>query len=205
MAEQLQSAALAACDELSYDERLQRTRRIDWRFLLDSPALGEVACVGEPDAALCEALGEFAAAFHPLGDGPVPRATFDVVVVPSARAHALDDALAGVRPGGHVYIETEISAPGERIRGGTAARACARLRRDGDFGDLRRHWHWPDFRECRVMLDLDAPAALHRFLTAKWPGARGRAIAATARGLAAFGVADRLASHCSVIARRSQP
>ena len=44
---------------VAHEAVLQASRRIDWRFLLPTPDLGQVACIGVTDADLLESLALF--------------------------------------------------------------------------------------------------------------------------------------------------
>lgn len=189
---------------VSFDERLQASRRIDWRFLLPDPTLGAVAVAGRPDPALLFALELFADQVVDLAEGGAPRDAFDLVVLVQPSERDFVACLDAVRPGGHVYLEVAVGRGlAQRLLPPPATRYARRIDAHG-FRDVQRHWHWPDFGRRSALLDLDAPAALGYFLRRKWSGWRGRALAPLGAALANAGLVDRIASHSSVLGRRCE-
>src|SRR5690606_22634784 len=84
---------------------LEASRRVDWRFLLPDPNLGVVAVAGMASRSLREALPLFCEQVS-FVEAPYSAAQqVDVVVICGGLDAPLADALALVKPGGHVYVE----------------------------------------------------------------------------------------------------
>lgn len=177
----------------------QAIRRLDWRFLLPNPALGRVACLGRVQGSLAEALRATGAAptfiAGPLTDAH--RAAFDTVVAVNPAPESLAVAADLLRPGGWLYAEFT----------GGAARAgrMARQVRGMGFGEVQRHWHWPDFERGTRILPLDDGGALVYALLKGQRGATGAVLAALLRGVQRAGALRWAARHVSLTARREGP
>ena len=170
----------------------QAIRRLDWRFLLPDPALGRVACLGRAEGSLAEALRASGLAptiiAGPLADAH--RAAFDTVVAANPSRELLIAAADLLRPGGWLYAE---------VSGAGRAGRMARLAQGMGFGEVQRHWHWPDFERGTRILPLDDGGAL---VYALLKGRRGAAGAALVRGAQRVGAHHWAARHVSLTARR---
>jgi hypothetical protein len=187
--------ALAAIDP---DARLQRSRQIDWRFLLPDPTPGRVAIVGPADAGLVAALID---AGWSVVDGPNADADLAVVVRPGGRA--LEDAARSVRPGGAVYVICvgPFGGAWRRPRPLDPSEVDRRLRGLG-FADIRRQVHIRDHLRRSAIVPLDDPAAL-RMLLRRRGGLLGRTpVVRGAEFLRRTGWLARLAAGASVVATR---
>jgi hypothetical protein len=124
-------------------------RRLDWRFLLPEPRLRRVLYVGAGDGPLTAALAQLSerlcmsGAGHPSG--------VDVLVAEGVGRDALARALPNLASGGALYWELP------RYR--SPFRSEIRWLHDRGLGDVRLHWHIPDFETCRQIVPLDDPAA----------------------------------------------
>ncbi|MCZ7539847.1 MAG: hypothetical protein M5U29_08055 [Anaerolineae bacterium] len=176
----------------------QAIRRLDWRFLLPDPALGRVACLGRAEGSLAEALRASGAALTVIA-GPIAegdRAAFDTVVAANPSRELLIAAADLLRPGGWLYAE---------VSGAGRAGRMARLAQGMGFGEVQRHWHWPDFERGTRILPLDDGGALVYALLKGRRGAAGAALAALLRTLHRLGAHHWAARHVSLTARREGP
>ena len=171
-------------------------RRLDWRFLLPDPRLGRVAYLGPAGGSLADALRASGAALlvtaPPVADAD--RAAFDTVVAVSPSGQALAAAADLLRTDGWLYAEV----PG---RLGNAGRIAAQAHGAG-FGEVQRHWHWPDFERGTRILPLDDGGALVYALVKGRRGAAGMALAALVRGLQRVGALGWAARYVSLTAQR---
>jgi hypothetical protein len=138
---------------------LQLARRVDWRFLLPRPDLGNVACSDRADPDLVAACNRFAASVSHLG-GPGeerngPAAGLDVVVLVDPVRAEIAQAAARLRAGGWLYAELP-----RRLRPtpGASRRRCLRLLRTRGFEEIAVHVHWPSFAECAEIFSPHDPA-----------------------------------------------
>jgi hypothetical protein len=149
-------------------ELLEASRRVDWRFLLSDPALGEVVYVGRRNEALIEACSAFASRVSvldpltPMSDG----VEADTVVAVDPRADELRTAAERLRGGGWLYAEFSGFTPAaiRHARRPSLSRRCARALERLGFEDVRRHWHWPTFAACTEIIPIAEPEALRHWL-----------------------------------------
>ena len=176
-------------------ESLARARRLDWRLLLPDPSPAGVAYLGPPDDGLLAALDDAGWERVPPADGP------DLVIVARPTADRLAAAIAAVRPGGWVYVETRgLLGGGFRRRELGPGVVASRLARAG-FGQVRRQLQAPP-RAPKVIVPLDEPHALRLFL-ARRRGLPGRGVVTAALELTRrTGLLARLAPRVSLVARR---
>jgi hypothetical protein len=139
---------------------LDLSRRVDWRFLLPSPALGHVAVLGEGDAELLKALRTFSVSVtqHPA----VPDAEdrhYDLVVTAQSSPERIGWAATLAPPRAVLYAEVDRRAlpRSERLR--HPAHYVRILERLG-FADVEIYWHWPDFTRCTTICPLFDHTAL---------------------------------------------
>lgn len=186
--------------DASVDRRLQVSRRIDWRFLLPSPKLGDVAYAGRGEGELVAALESFSDRLTRLPAAAPDTGDFELVVVERPGPDVLEQALDRVRPGGHLYVEAGPAA----LCGSRAARH-ARLLESRGFREVRVHWHWPSFGSPTALLDARSPGSLGFFLEQRRPGVIGRVLKRCLGTLASRGILERWVSSASVLARRERP
>ncbi|NUQ65494.1 MAG: hypothetical protein HUU20_23750 [Pirellulales bacterium] len=190
---------------------LALSRRIDWRFLMPDPCLGEVLYLGPEESDLVEALEQFSASVTAVDALQTPAANtarYDRVVLTRPTYDTLRAAAEAIRPGGYLYLEARTfhSGMGSRRRTGQP-----RLRFAADFtravGNLgfdcaESYWHWPSFRLCEEMVPLgDVGAMLHVFAR-RGKGPIARCKAAIGRMLVYVGLFSYLVPCFSVVARK---
>jgi hypothetical protein len=180
----------------SADELLQASRRVDWRFLLPNPTLGQVAYIGPVRGKLLESLQQFSSSVNVLERLDTAGASYDVVVARDPSRVALRSALSLVKPGGYIYAEFAgvWHHPG---------RDAATIRRSGFVG-LQLHWHWPNFEECTRIIPLDSPAVLAHALVKGRSGIVPQSEAALVRWLHRSGVLGFAVRDFSLVAQRGE-
>lgn len=156
----ISGASGAPPDVEQLDELLQRSRRLDWRFLLPDPKLGSVVYYGPADDPLRAALADFAESVTD-GEAVAPGAAdhFDVAVLRRQPVEVLARARSLLRPGGTLYVEIQRRAG--RSLPWYARRYAAAVERSG-FDHIEAFWNWPDFVRCTKIMPLhDATALAH--------------------------------------------
>lgn len=155
---------------LAHEALLQASRRIDWRFLLPTPDLGQVACLGVADADLLESLHLFSAAVE-IADATSRQeldAVYDVVVLRNPRRETIEAGCRLARPGGWVYVEVETSIASKHGDAPRSVRACERELKRSGLVDTSTYVHWPDFGSCRAIVPLGEVAAVRHGLARGW-------------------------------------
>jgi hypothetical protein len=182
---------------------LQASRRVDWRFLLPDPNLGQVAYLGSGHDSLVESLRAFSVSLTHIetalaGDHTTEH--YDVVVTSDPSYETLRIAASLVRPGGFLYVEVAQFSSWLRYSVDYAA-VIERL----GFTEVQAHWHWPDFKSCTKIIPLAGREAL-RFALATGRGDLAAWLKALlGRWFVQSGVLARLAPCFSVIAQRGLP
>ena len=192
-------------------DQLQAARRLDWRFLLPDPRLGDVGCLAPADGSLLAALRLLSRSVELVepNDGTVGE--YDLVVSGSLNNQHLVVAAQLVRPGGHIYGE----APGltarvwSRIRGvdwrpGPSSSPAELLTLASTLGlvELQTYWHWPDFVNTSQIIPLGYDAARQLALIPVGQGGRGRMKLAAGSLLLRSGLLKRLIPCFSLVAQR---
>ena len=95
---------LGVYSEYNRDFLLQKSRRLDWRFLMPNPDLERVAYLGPENDPLVEALLIFSRSLTRIESTQIPnvKKKFDLVVVKNPSIQVLDLGARLVRPGGHL-------------------------------------------------------------------------------------------------------
>ncbi len=198
---------------------LQASRRVDWRFLLPDPNLGQVAYVGSARGALVESLQLFSASLTVLGISRMqipPTARYDVVVSTAPSYETLEWAAELVRSGGFIYFEAGwlLTLRGLRSRFGNKSTAqapwlgfgadyVAALEKLG-FEDVQANWHWPDFESCTRIIPLaNREALLQAFLPPHY-GVHAWLKAEFGLWLLHLGVLSRLVPCFSIVGRKRE-
>jgi hypothetical protein len=203
--------------EATSDAALQVVRRIDWRFLLPDPNLGQVAHIGPAQATLLESLRLFSESLTVIGmpcENSGTTGQYDLVVASRPSYQALREAADLVRPGGFVYVEAygpfwpgrlrrrnrcRLSIKGPRLR--HPADYVAALQRLG-LTEVQPHWHWPDFESCTRIVPLDDQAALRYVFVQRGRGTRARVKAWLGRCLLWSGLLAWVVPCFSIVAHR---
>jgi hypothetical protein len=151
---------------VAHEAVLQASRRIDWRFLLPTPDLGQVACIGVTDPDLLESLELFSAALE-VADATREDerdASYDVIVLRNPRRETIEVGCRLLRPGGWLYVEVENSNSSRAPGAPRSVRGCARELRRFGLVDVSTYVHWPDFASCRAIVPLDEVTAVRHGL-----------------------------------------
>lgn len=182
------------------DELLQRSRRVDWRFLLPDPRLGRVVYFGPADDPLRAALVDFSDAVID-GDMPQadPREPFDVAVLRMQPPERLAQARALLKPGGVLYVEIQRRAG--RGMPWQLRRYAAAAERAG-FGDIGTFWNWPNFARCTRILPVDDACALTNAVVNNRRGPLAWVMLNATRFGFRLGIVGWVAPCVSLIARR---
>jgi hypothetical protein len=176
--------------DLPVDTLLQVSRRLDWRFLLPDPHLGQIAYLGPPTGTLFSALMHFAVRVDALapplstpprnsGAGPLlsdpalaHSSLYDIVVATDPTVSVLHRAATLVRPGGALYLELHSPWCFSNVLGRGGVRA---LRQRPGWGrpvdyvtalqkvglhPVEAYWFWPNFEACTKIMPLHDPTAL---------------------------------------------
>jgi hypothetical protein len=195
------------------DTRLHRVRRLDWRFLLRVPVLGHVAMLGDDDPELVQALRTASPTLSLLDinlkfpPGQEPR--FDLVVLRSCDPANAARAAALLGPGGSLYWEIDRCRDRRRPRtwfaSGPLGTAAIRTGLETlGLGDIRFHWHRPDFTRAVEIIPLGDDAGLGYALGGRSRRLGGRTKRALGRLLRRAGMLERLIPCMSVVATRSK-
>ena len=194
------------------DTALQISRRIDWRFLLPDPNLGQVAYIGPAQATLLESLRMFSESLTVIGtayDNVGTTGQFDIVVASRPSYEALQEAADLVRPGGFVYVEAygpfrpgRFGIKGPQLR--YPADYVAALERFG-LTEVQPYWHWPDFESCTRILPLGEPTAFRHVLARHSGNTGARLKSALGRWLLWSGLLTLVIPFFSVVAHRRDP
>lgn len=194
---------------------LQKSRQLDWRFLLPDPRLGDVACLGTQRSGVQELLQLFSKSVTVIGKRPRPCATYDLVVANSPTYETLQWTTKLVRPGGSLYVEAYggcRKAYSGRLIGflshSTRPRLCcaadyvAALGQLG-FDEVTAHWHWPNFERCQEIVPLGHNEAMLLFLSRRRGSTAGLLKASLARCLLRMRLLEHVLACFSLVARRS--
>jgi hypothetical protein len=194
------------------DALLQASRRIDWRFLLPDPELGDAAHIGRHDAVLVAALRTFTDSLtilDGLPEAPDEANQFPLVVASNPSHGELDRAASLTRSGGFLYVEVDKRRsradgphriPGDRFPRGV--RGLLAAMRNLELTEPRAYWHWPDFEACLEMTPLHDRKAARCALKRRGSGARARWKTRIARVLLETGFLATIVPCFSIISRR---
>jgi hypothetical protein len=177
-------------------------RRLDFRFLLPDPRLGDVAYGGDPDTLLARALAQFSGSFQLIA-ATEPRSS-DVAVLVNPSIALVESAVTCLRSSGCLYGEFRSSA--SAIAGDQPARPAhvAALLPTLGFSEVSLYWHRPDFELCKEMVPLKSKKALLHLLTRNCSGTQLTIRRWFAFMAARTQVLERIVSCVSFAARRTE-
>lgn len=196
------------------------SRRVDWRFLLPDPVLGNVFCLQPVAPSLVESLQNFSASLttvtpKEVGD-PRRRASADLLVACDPSREALSHATALLKPGADIYVEAQGIFPrlkrSARLRRGNGAGSGSPWRpapyrqmlRDLGFTQVETYWHWPNFERCKMMIPLENPAAAHLAFDRGGQSVQARLKTGLGRAVVGAGLLAWVVPYFSVTARWEQ-
>lgn len=198
---------------LDQDALLQASRRVDWRFLLPDPELGDAAYIGHGDPSLIDSLQQFTCSLTMLGakrSDIADTSRYPLVVANNPTLSELRQAAEVTRAGGFVYIEVDKRlSPQSSNRndqdGGRprAVSACLSAMRKLDLCEPQVYWHWPSFESCNEIVPLLDRSAGVCALRRRGSSLRARWKRRLARSLLETRLLARFVPCFSVIARRS--
>jgi hypothetical protein len=165
---------LGTYSDYNRDLLLQKSRRLDWRFLMPNPDLDRVAYLGPENDPMAEALLIFSRSLTRIEStrGSNVKKEFDLVVVKNPSIQALDLGARLVRPGGHLYVEaygwSRLVKPQQLVKfcfdllqhRASFARFwfpthCKEIVQHLGFHMIHSYWHWPNFESCTRIIGLD--------------------------------------------------
>jgi len=155
------------------ESRLHTVRRLDWRFLLPTPSLTQVAYLGASNSTLAAALAHFATELtHVAGAAEQEDqklGQYDVVVAANPTPQQIKLAARMMKPGGSLYIEGYgIVTIGKQLLRGRGWRKqhlwqpaayVKALQRLG-LTQVELFWFWPNHERCTKIIPLCEPVAL---------------------------------------------
>jgi hypothetical protein len=138
----------------------EAVRRLDWRFLLRDPRLRRVMYVGAGAGLLLPALMRFGAAVTRYPSAAAALHGADLVVAQAVRLDAVKGALALLAPDGLLYWELEPHHNPFRCDwAGVHALGVE---------DVRLHWHYPNFEDCRWIVPIADPNSAAALVRWRW-------------------------------------
>lgn len=143
--------------------RNQLLRRADWRFLLPNP---------QPDRSICFAHGQLAKAVALVSNEVLDarcecHEDCDLAVAVNPNHATLRSAWQALRPGGACYTEWWWPSM-------TGVRGVRRRLAAAGFVNVSCYWAWPLHVPAQFWLPLEAPDALHYFLSTRAPASSAR-------------------------------
>lgn len=192
---------------LDADTLLQASRRIDWRFLLPDPELGQVACLGMLPADLLDSLRLFSDSLTVLTPDVALNGQYDIVMVRQLSLDKLSSAAGLIRPGGHLYAENEGMLSPNRPRppwkyGRLALpTGCIAAVSQAGFVNVQAHWHWPNFAGCTRIIPLDDRGAVQYAFVSGGRSIKARLQSVIGRTLLWSGLLERIVPRFSIVAR----
>jgi len=177
-------------------------RRLDFRFLLPDPRLGDVAYCGDPDTLLARALAQFSESFQLIAAAE-PRGS-DLVVLINPSIAQVKTAVTCLRSDGCLYGEfrssSSVIAAGQTARPAHVAALLPTL----GFSQVSLYWHRPDFESCKEMVPLKSKEAIIYLLTRNCSGAQLTIRRWFASMATRTQVLERIVSCVSFVARRTE-
>ena len=196
------------------DGLLQLSRRVDWRFLLPDPNLGQVACVGSLKGTLVQSLRQFSTSltvFEACPECADLRAEYDLVVAKDPTCELLQWAAKITKPDGFLYMEIHRRVrPPVCIQWISKSKApqfnhvqdCVAAIELLGFTNVQAHWHWPNFESCAELVPIQHNMAIRYSLSRRHGGAMPRLKASLARCMVRVGLFEHLIPCYSVLGVR---
>ncbi len=206
--EAVEPEAPVACSESSRqfsDLDLQLCRRLDWRFLLPSSDLGNVAYLGREKIGLTAALAKFSKSLTVISSGKASRIAnvhtnrFDLAVVTSPTASNFSTAYSLLKNGGYLYAEVGFLA--DRIKSFGSYRSD--LVKAG-FTNAHTYWHRPNFEGCREIVPVENKFALDYVLSRAQADTAGQIKSLAGRVAQRVGLLGVVISSVSLLACKSE-
>jgi hypothetical protein len=191
-------------DTQGKDQALQLVRRLDWRFLLPNPVLGDIAYIGSMGGTLPRALQQFSDMLTIVLPSDLSSAdvkcgcSYETVVLQSSAVAAVKDVKPLLAPGGYLYWEVERASGIDHVR-----KYMKAARRMG-FDDIQIYWHRPDFETCLEMIPLTNSRALRFAFARRQESTTKRLKFAAGRLLVTTGLLPRVVPCFSIVARKPQ-
>jgi hypothetical protein len=175
MVENEGSAIAQEFESLSPDALLRMSRRVDWRFLLPSPHLGDVAYIGVNGPMHLDSLrlfSNFLTNLDSIRTSEKNRREFDGIVLSEPSYEILRRATNLVKSGGFIYLEVRKPLnPVELVKDlySRMRKGFPRLIVPGDylllfeelgFTEVQANWHWPSFQACTKIIPINNESAL---------------------------------------------
>jgi hypothetical protein len=144
--------------QTKYDNHLQASRRLDWRFLFPQVALGKVAYIGSRDEILIEALQAFSDELHINQDDKTSLSNVDYLIMLNPSLSRFRQLLALMKPQARFYVEFKRSRYALTLNRLPSLYALSA--RQAGFIDTQMSWHWPNFAEANRIIPLESPEGL---------------------------------------------
>lgn len=148
-------------------------RRLDWRFLLPQPHLGDVAYIGHADGTLWPAVEAFSEAAVRFGEQEELPGGARLLVAQDTATARTKKAIGALSAGGTLYWELP--------RSRNPLTPWRRMLRASGLIDARVHWHHPNFDACELIVPLNDPTAIASVLRRRYPKARSKMLRLVSR------------------------
>src|SRR5262245_23205417 len=152
--------ALLTVHDAATADPARAVRRLDWRFLLSDPRLRRVMYLGAGAGLLLPALMRFALALTRFPSAAASAHVADLVVAQAATLAEIRRSLAMLVPGGLIYWEL---APHRN-----PFRCDWAGLQDLGVDDVRVHWHYPNFEDCRWIVPITDPESAAALVRSRW-------------------------------------
>jgi aminoglycoside phosphotransferase len=190
-------------------DRIKKSRRLDWQFLLPSLDAASVYYHGPENDDLIGALRHAFAAVH-VNEQLVPAHKVDLVILRNPSLRDLSMAMNSLRPGGYLYLEVErrlrpsaLLATNGFMNPVRSFRTLFRILQNYGFDSLAAYWHRSGFASSKEIIPLHENTGL-RFLFANTAHGLRKKIALWLGRLSfQTGLLKHLIKSFSVVARKS--
>lgn len=165
VARQLSGAENGHLDQPAASAGSAAVRALDWRFLLPSPQLGKVVCLGPVASEIMETLPLFceSVVIIETPNRDKGQGQYDLAFVTDCSANALHHACRLLRAGGFIYWAIDRRCAWRQSAFFSLLRPvqalAGRLQQAG-FTDVAGYWHRPDFDHCLDIIPFDDGVSL---------------------------------------------